>query len=319
MLKYLIVQLCDTAPSFCHYYNPTTKANLMTIETLKAAIMFGMKENLNIQFVYPDYELPKEHKEAIDSIDHIDIVSFWNKDKELLDYAEIVVIDSWLDVNNRLKKDISYILRTSKDDLFTNYTLLFDVLPVVERINIVLTDIPSFRKEDFDRYKNILEEISDFISKEYIASKTPQTNILTDRILLKNMNNCNAGDEVITLAPDGKFYVCPAFYLYDEKNVGDLQNGLKIKNPQLYKLGHAPICRNCDAYQCKRCAWLNKQTTLEVNTPSHEQCVIAHLERNSSSHLLDKLIEGGLMKGFSKFNKVDYLDPMYNLPRIHLK
>ena len=81
------------------------------------------------------------------------------------------------------------------------------------------------------------------------------------------MNNCGAGDTTITLAPDGKFYIRPAFYLTDEVDalgrlnysIGDLQNGMNIKNSQLYKLDYAPLCRQCDAYQCKRCIWLNRK------------------------------------------------------------
>lgn len=33
-----------------------------------------MKENLMIQFVYPDYELPQAYKDAIESIDHSKIM-----------------------------------------------------------------------------------------------------------------------------------------------------------------------------------------------------------------------------------------------------
>lgn len=69
-------------------------------------------------------------------------------------------------------------------------------------------------------------------------------------------------------------------------SIGDLQNGMNIKNSQLYKLDYAPLCRQCDAYQCKRCIWLNRKMTYEVNTPSHEQCVMGHLERNASRNLL---------------------------------
>lgn len=309
MLKYLVIQLCDTAPSFCHYYNPNSKKNLISLENLKAGILFGMKENLNIQFVYPGDELPKEYKEAVDTIDHIDIVSFWNKDWELLKNANIIVIDSWEDINEHLKTDKTYILRTSKDNLFKNYKKLTEVLPKVERINVVLTDIPEFKDEDFEKYKEMLAEISEALAKDYIAGKTPQTNLLTDRMVLKEMNNCNAGDEVVTLAPDGKFYICPAFYLQGSNPVGDLKEGLKVRNPQLFKLSHAPICRKCDAYQCKRCVWLNVMLTLEVNTPSREQCVVSHLERNESRRLLAKIREHGIFMPEIEIKEIDYLDP----------
>ena len=123
--------------------------------------------------------------------------------------------------------------------------------------------------------------------------------------------------ENITLAPDGKFYVCPAFYQSDSKtsiedkapSIGDLQNGLDIKNPQLYKLSHAPLCRNCDAYQCKRCVWLNRKTTLEVNIPSREQCVMAHVERNVSRDLLESIRKYGTFMPEVEIKEISYLDP----------
>ena len=70
MLQYLIILLDDTSAPFCHYENLKTERRLMPIDTLKQGIRFGMMENLMIQFVYPDYELPVEYAEAIESIDH---------------------------------------------------------------------------------------------------------------------------------------------------------------------------------------------------------------------------------------------------------
>lgn len=309
MLKYLVIQLCDSAHSFCHYPESNKESKLISIEDLKDGILFAMKENLNIQFVYPDYKLSEEYKTVIDEIDHVDIVSSDNKDSELLENAEIVILNSWNELGDNLQKDKSYVLRTDKKNLFENYRRLKEVLPKVERLNIVLTDIPEFKEEDFERYKEILTEIGDFVAKEYINEKTPQTNILTDRFVLTAMNNCNAGDEVVTLAPDGKFYICPAFYLQESKPEGDLKDGLQIRNPQLFKLEYAPICRKCDAYQCKRCVWLNELQTLEVNTPGHEQCVVSHLERNESRKILNEIRKHGVFMPEIEINELDYLDP----------
>jgi len=88
---------------------------------------------------------------------------------------------------------------------------------------------------------------------------------------------------------------------------------LNIRNQQLYKLEFAPICRNCDAFQCKRCIYLNRKTTLEVNTPSHEQCVVSHLERNSSEELLDAVKILIPQLSTQSIDKIDYLDPFENL------
>ena len=121
------------------------------------------------------------------------------------------------------------------------------------------------------------------------------------------MNNCNAGIESITLAPNGNLYLCPGFYYDDEESVGNLDDGINIKNQQLLRLDHAPLCRICDAYQCKRCIWLNKKTTIEVNTPSHEQCVMAHLERNQSRLLLTELQEHGLYDNKQEIKEISYV------------
>ena len=153
--------------------------------------------------------------------------------------------------------------------------------------------------------------MSGHIEKLYVDGKSPQLNLLTDRMMLSKMNNCGAGDTNITLAPNGKFYICPAFYYENETDsIGDLEKGLVIKNKQLYKLEYAPICRHCDAYQCKRCIWLNRKMTLEVNTPSHEQCVVAHLERNTSRELLNNIRKHGtFLPEQDGIKEIDYLDP----------
>lgn len=305
MLQYLIILLDDTSVSYCHYENPKMERKLISLDNLKAGILFGMKENLMIQFVYPDYELPIEYQQAIETIDHSKIMP-----SSKAEGADVIVFNSWDCLENSLLKEkTAYVLRTSKQELFENYTLL-DKKADMYRLNIVITDMDSFTEADFDQYKVILSELVGTMKSAYVNRKTPQINILTDRMMLDKMNNCNAGWENITLAPDGLFYVCPAFYFDKEGySVGNLSEKLQIKNSQLYKLAYAPLCRKCDAYQCKRCIWLNWKTTLEVNTPSHEQCVVAHLERNASSELLKEIRMLGKFLPEKEIKKIDYLDP----------
>lgn len=315
MIEYLIIQLDDTSTSYCHYENPKRKENLIGLDTLKSGILFAMKENLMIQFVYPDYELPSEYKEVIETIDHSKIISSLCEDESLREEADVIVYHDWTGFSSgKFEEGKSYVLRTTKADLFERYLFVKDVLSKVTRLNIVIADIESFKEEDFERYKQILEVLSACLEKLYTDGKTPQLNILTDRMMLSQMNNCGASDTNITLAPNGKFYVCPAFYYENEPDsIGDLEHGLDIKNKQLYKLEYAPICRHCDAWQCKRCIWLNRKTTLEVNTPSHEQCVLAHLERNASRELLQNIRKHGtFLPEQEEIKEIDYLDPFDN-------
>lgn len=326
MLQYLVILLDDTSTSFCHYDNSHIKSKLISLEDLKAGIFYAMKENLMIQFVYPDYELPQEYKEVINTIDHSVIVSALCEDSELKDKADVVVMNDWASLEKvNFTTDMSYVLRTTKSDLFDKYQSLTPILGKVRRMNIVITDVECFTEGDFDKYKNVLSSLSDEIEKLYVEGKSPQLNLLTDRMMLDKMNNCNAGWENITLAPDGRFYVCPAFYHAQQADgsehsigdvckkgysIGDLASGLEIKNPQLYRLDHAKLCRNCDAFQCKRCIWLNRKTTYEVCTPSHEQCVLAHLERNAGRLLLNNIRKhGSFLPEKEEIKEIDYLDP----------
>lgn len=280
----------------------------MPLDTLESCIRYAMKENLNIQFVYPTYALPKEYEEAIDSVDHIKI-----KPSICADNADVVVFDDVKTLTGSIgfAKETAYILRISKQSLFTGVESLLPILYKVGRLNIVITDVESFTDADFNTYKAILDKLADEVEKVYVQGKAVQLNLLTDRMMLDKMNNCGAGDTCVTLAPDGKFYLCPAFYLSDESfSIGDIRSGLDIKNKQLYRLDHAPLCRNCDAYQCKRCIWLNRKTTLEMNTPGHEQCVVAHLERNASRDLLLAIRKHGtFLPEKDDISEIDYLDP----------
>lgn len=316
MLQYLVILLDNTSISYCHYENQCLERYLMPLDVLHEAIVFGMKENLMIQFVYPDYELPQEYKDEIESIDNSKIVPYTLVEKG----ADVVVFN---DISSLKSQDEihsqSVVLRVPKNQLFEHTNDIDTIMGKVLRLNLVITDIESFNDDDLSNYKNILADWSKTLFALYAKGKQPQFNLLTDRMMLESMNDCRAGDNSLTLAPDGNFYVCPAFYHVDENenyglgkskfNVGSIKDGLNIKNPQLYKLEFAPICRECDAFHCKRCVWLNRKLTCEVNTPGKQQCIIAHIERNASRNLLARLqTEINLMSSKS-IKEIDYLDP----------
>ncbi len=309
MLKYLIIQLDDSSTSFCHYPAGNCQARLMPLDVLLSAIRWAMTENLMVQFVYPAYELPAEWNEAIESVDHVKIKP--STAGSVVD-ADVVVFDKIEDIDHSmLSRDKSIVVRTSLVAFFQNHGLLAKVLPYVERVNVAFLDVESFSEENMEAYREALSRLADAVKREYLDNHPVQLNLLTDRMMLTEMNNCGAGDSTITLAPDGRFYVCPAFYAGGAGNraVGDLVGGVNIPNQRLYLLRYAPICRICDAFQCHRCIWLNERTTLEVNTPSHQQCLMAHIERNASRSLLLSIREAGEFLPETEIKEIDYLDP----------
>ena len=306
MLTHLIILLDDTSTSYCHYKVTKEQRNLIALDKLKAGIIYAMKENLNIQFVYPSYDLPVDYQVVIESIDHIKIKPI-SQAKD----GDVIVLDSWGDAELERVEKKTCIVKTTRSDLKTHCHLVKELLSKVKRLNIALTDVASFKDIDIKDYQEILTRLTEYVIELYRKGSTVQLNLLTDRAILTNMNNCNAGYSNVTLAPNGKFYICPAFYYNNPLDYcGDLKTGVDIKNDQLLRLDHAPICRHCDAFQCKRCVWLNKELTLDINTPSHQQCVVAHLERNASRDLLFELDKAGVKLSNSQFiEKMTELDP----------
>ena len=313
-MQYLVILLDDTSVAYCHANNPLTERHLMPLETLRKAILFGMKQNLMIQYVYPDYELPAEYAEVIESIDHVKI----GRDVKVYNGVPAHI------------EGKTAVLRLTIGEFIEKQYDIATLLPQVERLNISLTDIESFKDEQIEAYKKALDTIAKVAGNLLIASAKDDStksvggvNIITDRLSLKEMHNCEAGVGNITVAPNGKFYLCPAFY-YDEKmgvsnrmnhakpestrSVGNLDSGLNIPNKQLLQLDHAPLCRNCDAYHCNRCIWLNDRLTMDTNTPSRQQCIVAHLERNATRTLQLSLQQKGIQAG-DEIPEITYLDP----------
>lgn len=306
-MQYLVILLDDTSVAYCHADNPLKERRLMPLDTLRKAILFGMKQNLMIQYIYPDYDLPEEYNALIESIDHVKI----GRDVRVYNGVPASVAGK------------NVVLRLTIGEFIAGQYDIAALLPQVERLNICLTDIAAFRDEQAEDYKKALETLNAVLVNLYKKENPTQVNMLTDRLVLKEMHNCEAGIGNITVAPNGKFYLCPAFY-YDEqmgisnrmnhstkdasRSVGDLDSGLQIPNKQLLELDHAPLCRKCDAYHCHRCIWLNDRLTMDANTPSHQQCVLAHLERNAGRELQQMLAAQGLHTG-NEIPEIDYLDP----------
>ena len=145
MLQYLIILLDETATSYCHYGNLRKEARLMPLEVLRDGIRFAMKENLTIQFVYPDLDLPQAYREAVESIDHSKIQP---SDRDCTE-ADVVVFDGLEGTDGfAFRPGVSYVLRVSKAELFACHEKVAVVMGRVDRLNVVLTNVETFTEED---------------------------------------------------------------------------------------------------------------------------------------------------------------------------
>jgi len=317
MLNYLIVLLDQASTSFCYYTNPAFSKNNSSkpipYNTLNRVVNYALKNSLMINYLFGIDPLPDKYQKLIAKSQHVKILPARAFDHFSDEEVVLVINESELEFAKTLEDNFkqNIILRFPKSNLPELSAYIELLINKCRRLNLNLLDINKYDTNDLEEYKRQLDLIYDIVEDRYLSGHSVELSFISDRMMLSEMNNCNAGLTHLTVAPNGKFYLCPGFYFDDVNNsVGDLNSGINIKNQQLLDLEHAPICRICDAYHCKRCIYLNQKTTLEINTPSHEQCVVSHLERNTSKLLLDELnTRLEVFHDQEPIPEIDYLDP----------
>jgi CXXX repeat peptide maturase len=314
MINYLILLVSENSKSFCYYESlskKTGKTDIINFDLLKKSVLYAIKNKLGLNILYGDKPLPDKYEKELDKIEHIKILPI----KLRKYYKKGIYIIEEADLKNvkKIKKnnELNLILRISKK-LLPQLSEIFKIfLWKFKKLNLIFTDIDKFSENDFLIYKEQIKIIEKQIYNLFIKGNHLELNFLTDRLFLQNMNNCDAGIKHLTIAPDGKFYLCPGFY-YESRNnsLGTLDENYSIVFDELLKLKNSPICSNCDAWHCKRCFYLSKKITSEINIPSSKQCKISHIERNQTGILSDKLRKKSKsFKNLIPIPEVNYIDP----------
>ncbi|MCL2646422.1 MAG: radical SAM peptide maturase, CXXX-repeat target family [Phycisphaerales bacterium] len=323
-MQSLMVLANSSASSFCHYPSPNSEkpGEKMSVETLQKLVYYGLTNNLTLNVIVGNEPLSPEFRNALNECDHVLLRPIAAKENHAAD-TSLDVFDFETDTWNDSFSGTSLILRMNRENLpklpdwLAKHSLAYD------RISLFIKNLAQANEEDFTTYRSVLESVAAWLP-EREEKKPLELSFLTDRLMLTEPNHCDAGIKHLTVSPDGGFYLCPGFYYLgiseakpnsaNPRKITDIDTVLKtheipIKNKQLLQLDHAPICEKCDAYHCKRCIFLNRETTLEVNTPSRQQCVYAHLERNTSRTLIEPLF----LKEDVSIPEIDYLDPFDKL------
>ncbi len=312
MIQYLVVTLDNSSVPFCSYETGGCGKGLIPLYMLQKVVGFSVRNNLPINFLYGDEPLPAAYERAVENADHIKIVGIKHAGRYpdavfVMDGPEDGKYIELLDnggINN-------IILRIGTEELGSLAATVKKISGKFKRLNIIIKDLHGIKNEDLLRYSVQLSAVREMLQEEYRKGNFVEINAISDRVFLTNMNNCSAGTRHMTVAPNGRFYLCPAFYYEDARNdAGSVDTGIDLKNPRLLELEYAPVCRSCDSWQCKRCIYLNQKLTSELNTPSHEQCVLAHLERDQSRIFLENVgAQAGLAGRVPAIPPLDYRDP----------
>lgn len=281
----VIVLLSNLSTSFCLAENHNIEEVLMPIDNLHRVIKYSKDNNMSLHFIFPSSTIPDEYIKVINSIPHKKIVPVNAQIN-----GDVVVLNNWCDITNAINKNCSYlILRISFSDFYNSIEELKSLLVATDRLDIIFKDENEYSQFDEDSYRKALYRLSGMLIELWNAGHRVSVNLVTDRLQLSEMCNCDAGWRTITVAPNGNFYVCPSFYYTDKgSNCGNVFDGLELKNPLLYKLNHSPLCKDCGAFHCSRCVYLNKKLTLEINTPSFGQCKKAELELEATRSFYSK-------------------------------
>jgi hypothetical protein len=157
MLQYLVILLDDTSVAYCHADNPLKERNLIPLETLKKGILFGMKQNLMIQYVFPGYELPKEYAEVIESIDNVKIYPMGCK--PITGIANDGETD--VQVANTVPEKVeamNLVLRLTFSEMLAKKDAIAKLFASGARINLCITDVEQFTDKQIEAYKQVLNE-----------------------------------------------------------------------------------------------------------------------------------------------------------------
>ena len=279
----VVVLLSSKSTSYCISEYQGNEEILMPLPILQDIVGKAKANNWNLIFAYPQNELPSDYKVIIDGIDHKSIVP-WNCNV----HGDAVVVDGLYKIEHWSGHASYIILRVSLSDFCKNTKIIDNVLQRTDRLEIVFSDEASFSKDDDETYREAMNCLGELVYSYWQKGRRVEVNLLTDRLQLAEMDNCEAGSKSVILAPNGNFYICPAFYYQDENDIcGNITDGISIKNPLLYTLSHSPLCAQCGAFHCKRCVFLNRMKTKEVNIPSYEQCRKMQIEMDATKRFYE--------------------------------
>lgn len=302
--KYMQIMLSDNITPHCSYRNWNNTNNVLSKDLINKALDFASVNEFEVVF------LGDKSKNLISNSENYMSLVDVNHASE--DSNLIVIYDNNVDKINK-NTDTCVILINEKNIEKTT-EFIKKVAAFNKRMNITLENIEKWSTDNVEKYKQQLNNLVDFIEETYEKNDPIEINILTDRIYLEKHSDCTAGTQTFTLAPNGRFYVCPAFYFDNpEESIGSLEQNIMNEYESLMKIENAPICKNCDAYQCKSCKYLNKKLTQEYNTPSKIQCLISHHERNMSRELQQRLLNKKLISHENIIEEIQYLDPLEKL------
>lgn len=313
MIQYLLVLAENGAVPFCHYSNPEYYSQaepvFMPLSLMQSIVEFSRTKALPINLICGRYRLPPAYENLLQTVNHVKMIppslsNVYPEGVVVLEADEIADFAQLPDSDQR-----NLILRLQRRQIRSLKTIVRSLFGKFGRLNIHLNPW-KMTPNDLEDYEIQLEAISRDLQAKFAQRENFEINVLTDRMVLSQMNNCDAGVRHLTVAPNGNCYLCPAFYhAAKDSAIESFSDSMGQRTIDLIGLHDSPLCSHCDAFHCKRCIYLNKKLTLELNVPSRVQCVLSHIERDISRRMLSALHGQKAFFGLKPIADLDYRDP----------
>ena len=304
--KKLIFLLSDDYVSFCQNSNNEYETQIMDDKDIINGLNYAYNNFYKPIFVHSQnkflFDMIPEYQNH--QILHILPAKFYKQAFSKLN--DFVLVFTKEDINLDVGKLSNAILNIEQENINELCKNVIHILEKSDRVNINILNLN--KNFDFEVYEKQLLELKDYLLTLWKEERCfKELNVITDLSFIGEHNNCQAGSKTITYAPNGKLYICPAFYSKNKQDaIGDVFVGpIENKNKHLFTLDYQPICNICDAYQCTSCAFLNRNSTNEVNVPPSYQCKKGLIEREISRQYNEE--SSPTKKGIEK---LDYVDPI---------
>lgn len=305
----MLFLLSDDFVSMCSYRNQCTGKSMMSDAVLQDGLHFAFRNFFRPILVYGDNDI--KIQTCFEKYDILFILPARRYIQELEHYEYCLVFDEeYREYIEQVPFQSNIIFNVDSKNISELSVKVIELLNRCNRLNLNILEYNS--AFDLEMYENQLKKIANYIIGYYKETGIQkEINVLTDILFMHEHEGCQAGSNLLAYAPDGKIYICPAFYAEEKSSVGDTEEGILIGNQQLLTKEYMPLCNRCDTYQCENCKYINKKYTKEVNVSPAFQCKKAHIERKVSMKIQEELNDTWNFS--NKLSDIIYNDPIYNL------
>lgn len=288
--RFLYIMISDNSVDYCSAVERRDSNNKLSVSDFQRGLQYARENFYTPVIVYDENDLNAEMECELENYEVLKI-----KPISLAKHGEnndsIIVLDSDDVASIDGKCFIQVILHICRTDILKLNKLCKKLFACSRKVNIILDDWEDMTSDDFDNYRQALEEIADTIIACAENKQIVQINVLSDMMITSENMNCGAGNTSFVLAPNTEFYPCISFYKDKKyKSMGNLNVGI-TEDINIYQMNNSPVCSFCDISSCHKCVYNNVEKTREIKIPSIEQCKLRGIEKSVAITLQKRLLE----------------------------